>query len=302
MASFDTYHGVAPFKSGQFTQVVTPSQWNSQDVCGDWAPEESLDVESAHTMAPGAKVVYVGANSCNDSDLIAAQADIVDNHLASIVSESVDEDLFDTNGNVPAATISAYNQIFEQGATEGIGFYFAAGDCSTDDPAIVGSGLNCDPSSSEPQVTFPSSSPWVTSVGGPAIAIGKSNNYEWETGMGDSEATTQNGTSWSTLPGTFLFGSGGGTSASFAQPWYQKAAVPSSLSKHLLTGQTSATAMRVVPDVAMEGDLFAATMVGFTQTLPDGTTGYAEAGYGGTSVATPLFAGIQADAQQAQGG
>ena len=37
--------------------------------------------------------------------------------------------------------------------------------------------------------------------------------------------------------------------------------------------------------------------IGFTQTLPDGSTGYAEAGYGGTSVSSPLFAGVQADAQ-----
>jgi len=42
-------------------------------------------------------------------------------------------------------------------------------------------------------------------------------------------------------------------------------------------------------------------MVGFTQKLPDGTTGFAEQGYGGTSVACPLFSGVQADAQQAAG-
>src|SRR6202044_492690 len=83
---------------------------------------------------------------------------------------------------------------------------------------------------------------------------------------------------------------------------YQSGTVPKSLSEHLLTGGTSTTPMREVPDVAMEGDLYAGTMVGFTQTLPDGSTGYGEAGYGGTSVATPLFAGEQADAQQAQGG
>ena len=301
-ATFDSLHGIAPFKSGQFSQVVDPSAFVNQDACGDWTAEESLDVESVHTMAPGAKVVYVGANSCFDSDFIAAEADIVDNHLASIVTNSWDEDLFDTNGNEPVATINEYNQVFEQGAVEGIGFYFSSGDCSTDDPAIVDAGLNCDTASAEPQVTFPASSPWVTGVGATAIGIGKSGNYQWETGMGDSEANSVDGTAWSTLPGTFLFGTGGGTSNYFTQPWYQSGVVPTSLSKQLLTGQKSKTAMREVPDVAMEGDLFAATMVGFTQELPDGSTGYGEAGYGGTSVASPLFAGIQADAQQAQGG
>jgi subtilase family serine protease len=304
VSAFAGFHGGKQFKKGQFTQVVTPSQWNSEDECGGpagWTPEESLDVESVHTMAPEAKVVYVGANSCTDSDFIAAEADIVDNHLASVVTNSWDEDLFDTNGNEPAASIAAYDQVFEQGAVEGIGFYFSSGDCSTDDPAIVDNGLNCDPDSSEPQVSFPASSPWVTGVGATAIGIGKSNNYEFETGMGDSEAVS-NGTSWGTLPGTFLFGSGGGTSNYFTQPFYQAGVVPSSLSGTLLTGQPAAQPMREVPDVAMEGDLFADTMVGFTQELPDGSTGYAEAGYGGTSVASPLFAGVQADAQQAQGG
>lgn len=302
VTTFDGYHGVTPFKSGQFTQLSDPSQWNSQDLCGDWSAEETLDVESVHTMAPGANVVYVGANSCQDSDLIAANAEIVNNHLASIVSESWDEDLYDTNGTEPVATINEYNQLFEQGAVEGIGFYFASGDCSTDDPAIVADGLNCDSTSSEPQVTFPSSSPWITAVGATAIGIGKNDNYEWETSMGDSEAVEANGNSWADLPGTFLFGAGGGTSNYFSQPWYQAPIVPASLSKHQLTGQTTKQPMRVVPDVSMEGDLLVSTMVGQTQLLPDGSTGYAEAGYGGTSVATPLFAGLQADAQQAQGG
>jgi subtilase family serine protease len=301
--TFDVDNSFPPFAAGQFSQVVTPSDWNNEAECGGpagWQPEESLDVESVHTMAPGANVVYVGANSCTDADFISALSDIVDNHLASIVTNSWDEDLFDTTGNEPVASIDAYTQVFEAGAVEGIGFYFASGDCSTDDPAIVDNGLNCDTTSSEPQVTFPSSDPWATAVGASAIGIGSHNNYLFETGMGDSEATLQNGTTWSSLPGAFLFGSGGGTSNYFAQPYYQQGVVPASLSHTLLTGVASVAAMREVPDVAMEGDLFASTMVGFTQELPDGSTGFGEAGYGGTSVATPLFAGVQADAQQAE--
>jgi len=305
-ATFDSDNGLAPFgtgKSGTLTQITDPSQWNSQDECGDWTPEESIDVEEVHTMAPGANVLYYGANSCFDQDFIAAEAAIVDSHLATIVSNSWDEDLFDTNGNESAANIDAFTQVFEQGATEGIGFYFSSGDCSTEDPAIVADGLNCDPTSSEPQVGFPSSDPWVTAVGGTAIAIGKHNNYEFETSMGDSEAVTTDGTTWSpALPGTFIFGSGGGTSNYFTQPSYQKGVVPNSLADTLLTGGHAAQPMREVPDVSMEGDLIASTMVGFTQELPDGSTGFAEAGYGGTSVAAPLFAGVQADAQQGQGG
>jgi subtilase family serine protease len=301
--TFATDNNIRPFRTGQYTQIVTPADWTDEAACGGpagWQPEESLDVESVHTMAPGANVLYVGANTCEDSGFLDAFANIIDNHLATIVTNSWDEDLFDTNGNEPAGSIDAFTQAFEQGATEGIGFYFSSGDCSTDDPAIVANGLNCDPDSSEPQVTFPGSDPWATAVGASAIGIGAHSNRLFETGMGDSEATLTSGTTWSSEPGTFLFGSGGGTSNYFPQPAYQRGVVPNSLSHTLLTGGTSATAMREVPDVAMEGDLFAATMVGFTQELPDGSTGFAEAGYGGTSVASPLFAGVQADAQQAE--
>ncbi|HUZ22784.1 MAG TPA: S53 family peptidase [Streptosporangiaceae bacterium] len=300
--TFARYNHFPGFAPGQFRQIVTPAQWNSQAACGGpagWKPEESLDVEAVHTMAPAARVLYVGANSCQDSDFLSAFAAIIDHRLATIVTNSWGEDLFDYNGNEPASTIRAYTQALEQAATEGIGFYFSSGDCATNDPGIVGSGLSCDPNSAEPQVTFPASDPWATGVGATAIGIGAHQNYLFETGMGDSEATLQDGASWSSLPGTFLFGAGGGTSNYFTQPSYQRDVVPASLAHMLLTGTYSATPMRVVPDVAMEGDLFAATMAGFTQPLPGGSTGWAEAGYGGTSVASPLFAGVQADAQQA---
>ena len=39
-----------------------------------------------------------------------------------------------------------------------------------------------------------------------------------------------------------------------------------------------------------------------TQPLPDGTNGYAESAIGGTSLACPLFVGLQADAMQGQFG
>ena len=38
----------------------------------NWEFEESLDVEWAHAMAPGASIVLVEANSSNNSDLLTA--------------------------------------------------------------------------------------------------------------------------------------------------------------------------------------------------------------------------------------
>ena len=311
---YATRHGDQPFKPGQYQQVVTPSLWTDQAQCGDWSGEEALDVESVHGMAPNANVVYVGANSCFDTagggfapngGLLDSLALIVDHHLADMVSNSWGElmHFLDANGNVvnmDPALIAAYEQVFEQGAVEGIGFYFSSGDCGADDPAT---GCGAAEGSPFAQTEYPTSDPWVTSVGGTSIAIGKHNNYEWETSwQTDNTGLTADRSAWSGLPGTWLYGGGGGTSQDFAQPWYQKLTVPTSLSEHLLSG-ASTSPMRVNPDVAAYGDPSTGFLEGYTQVLPGTTTTeYAELRIGGTSLSCPTFVGLQADAQQAQHG
>ena len=125
-------------------------------------------MESVHGQAPDAKVVYVGAASCLDADLLDGLALIVENHLASIVSSSWGEP-YDT-----ATLVPAYNVVFQAGAAEGIGFFFSSGDSGYEDPAE-------DSGSDKLQVDWPDSSPYVTAVGGTSLAIGSSNNYEFET-------------------------------------------------------------------------------------------------------------------------
>jgi subtilase family serine protease len=51
----------------------------------------------------------------------------------------------------------------------------------------------------------------------------------------------------------------------------------------------------VVPDLALDADPFTGMLVGATQVLPSGKTGYAEAAIGGTSLASPLLSGLEAD-------
>jgi subtilase family serine protease len=312
---YATRHGDAPFKPGQYQQIVTPSLWTDQAICGDWSGEEALDVESVHGTAPDANVLYVGGNSCFDTGggsnapnggLLDSLALIVDHHLADMVSNSWGELVhsLDANGNLvnmDPALIAAYEQVFEQGAVEGIGFYFSAGDCGADDP-----NTSCGAGEGSPfaQTEYPTSDPWVTAVGGTSIAIGKHDNYEFETSwQTDSTGLTADRSAWSGLPGAWLYGGGGGTSQDFTQPFYQKGTVPASLSMHLLTGAPTSTPMRVVPDVAAYGDPSTGFLEGYTQLLPDGkTTAYAELRIGGTSLSCPTFAAIQADAQQAHHG
>jgi subtilase family serine protease len=291
-------HGDKPFAPGQYSEVSTPSQWTNETQCGFGDnSEEALDVEMAHGFAPSAKVVTVAANSCFDSDLLAAEAEIVDNHLADIVSNSWGESIYSTSGNEDPATMAAYNQVFELGAAEGIAFDFSTGDCMNNDAYSVSTGLNCDPTVSRASIDWPVASPWVTAVGGTALAINKQGGYSFETAMGDNRSgvTASGASAWAASAGTF--GGGGGVSETEPQPWYQSWVVPRKLSTTLMDG-TKTTPKRTIPDISLNGDLyFSSTLVGQTT---DGV--YGEAGYGGTSVSAPSWAGILADAQQAQGG
>ncbi|MFD1046904.1 serine protease, partial [Kibdelosporangium lantanae] len=80
---------------------------------------------------------------------------------------------------------------------------------------------------------------------------------------------------------------------------YQQGVVPPTLSTVLPDGSVSSKTMRVIPDVAADGDMMTGMLVGQTVRFPDGTDRYTETRWGGTSLSTPLFVGMQALAQQA---
>jgi subtilase family serine protease len=301
---YATNHGDKAFRAGQYSEVVDSSKWENQDLCGGpegWAPEEALDVEMVHGLAPDANVVYVGANSCTDDDLLGAISTVVDNHLADVISNSWGEIMHTTdNADVTASEIAAYEQVFKQAAIEGIGVSFSAGDCGDSSPLAAATGVNCQTDTSRAQANWPDSDPWVTSVGGTALGLSsKTGSYGFETDMGTLRSNlSADGTSWvPAVPAPFYFGGGGGTSEDFPQPFYQRGVVPGALSHTLMTGATSKTAQRVTPDVSMNGDLYTSVLVG----ISDGAD-YSEAGYGGTSVSCPEFAAVQADIIQARHG
>ncbi|HET9168753.1 MAG TPA: S53 family peptidase [Actinospica sp.] len=291
-------HGDKEFRSGQYLDTETPADWIDQSLCGGasgWSGEEHIDVEAVHAMAPGATVHYYGANSCEDADLLAVLQTIADTHSADIVTNSWGEPVYATSGDLSATTLAAYDQVLMQAAAEGIEMNFSSGDCGAD---IPGTGCAANDGSSQPQADWPSASKWATSVGGTSVAIGKHGQVEWNTAWG-TDIFLNTGTGWSEYG--WYFGGGGGTSATETQPWYQRWAVPHSLATTLPTGVSTAYPMRVTPDVSMDADPYTGFLVGQTQTLPDGSTGYGESAWGGTSLASPLFAGLQADAMQLQG-
>ena len=205
---------------------------------------------------------------------------MVDRRLAQIVTNSYG---FNTE-DLPPGYIKPYEDIILQGVTEGIGIYFSSGDNS--DESLVEGYRTTD---------WPASSPFVTAVGGTSLAVGANNNYLFETGWG-STTSSWTGTTWSpTPPGPWLYGAGGGVSSIFAEPSYQVGVVPSSV--FTAQGRTG----RAVPDIAAFADPNTGYLIGETQTFPDGTVKYSEYRIGGTSLSSPIMAGIMALADQAAG-
>lgn len=315
-ADANTYasrHGDEPFHGQQFQDrsVPEPSPTTVDPGSGDtyvnecggngWYGEQTLDVEAVHGMAPAANVLYYGAYSCLDSDLLAQLSQVVSDNQASIVTNSWGEPTFVANfpdfgctPSTPCATIdqgliNAYESVFKQGAVQGIGFYFSSGD-SGDEAAAWGIA----------HPDWPTEDPWVTSVGGTSLGVGEDNNRLFETGWGTARyALDSSGLSWA-LQIPFVYGAGGGFTqlggqATFNRPWYQNGVVP------------SGSVGRGVPDVSMDADPNTGMLVGETQSFPlasaFGPAGvhYGEYRIGGTSLASPLMAGAQADKQSSWG-
>ena len=278
-------NGVPTFKRGQFKQVwapglvAEPAQGDEQD----WYGEETLDVEAVHSMAPGARIVYVGSLTSSDTDMDVALNWVVDHHAAQIISNSYG----DAGEAMPPDLVKAETAIFLQAACEGIGIYFSSGD--------EGDEIS-DPDVAYRSVDWPASSPWVTDVGGTSLGVGAHNNYLFETGWGTTKSVLTDGVWTPVLPGNYLYGSGGGTSQLMGEPWYQFRVVPKAISHYF-----SSTPGRAVPDVAMDGDPTTGMLVGETQTWLDNSVSYDTYRIGGTSVSCPLFAGVMALADQRAG-
>jgi subtilase family serine protease len=270
-----------------FRQVVAPGTFRhpergqKQDPQG-WYGEETLDIEAVHGMAPQAKIVFVGTAN-NFQDLDAGLNHVVDNKLADIVTNS-----YGWPGEaLPLGFVKPVHDILIQAAIEGIGVYFSSGDSSDE--------TNAD-GTTPPQADFPASDPFVTAVGGTSLAVGADGSRLWEKGWATRKAKLRtDGTTLSWTTPAYLYGAGGGTSRIFAQPWYQSPSVTGGLENNHSTHP-----MRVVPDVSAIGDPNTGMLIGQTQQFPTGAA-YDEYRIGGTSLSSPITAGIMADVQQLRG-
>ena len=288
--TYSAKHDLPPLASGQLTQIVAPGTYKMatnkmQDPTG-WAGEETLDIEAVHTMAPKAHITYIGAPN-NFRDLDAIMNRVVMNRWADIVTNS-----YGYGGEaLPMGTIKPSVDTQIQAAAEGITLFFSSGDYGDETLGVPAYYKYATPD-------WPASSPYVTAVGGTSLGVSDTNSRVFELGWETTRSTLDTtAVTWNSP--VYFYGSGGGTSRLFAQPSYQAGVVPDSLALGAASGGRSQK-MRVVPDVSAVGDPTTGMLVGETQMFPDGTY-YDEYRIGGTSLSSPIYAGIFANVVQAAG-
>lgn len=256
LADYDTTYGI-PAPPSFTVSPIGPYNPNLGTPLG-WDGEIDLDVQSSHTMAPGANIILYAANG--ELPLSSAVAAVVQAGKANVVSQSfgLPEWEYYEAGPMPYLFNSVFtDDYYMLGSAMGMTFLAASGDGG-------GSGFSAGP---EGGVEYPSSSPYVTSLGG-------TTTYISTTATG---AMSVNQTAWSDIGYVPDFvnegGSGGGVSILEPTPWYQSSLkVPASFPDG-----------RMVPDLALDASGQPGTFI-----ILHG----APVAAGGTSESSPLFAGL----------
>lgn len=262
-----------------------PSQFQEEIIgqgnrCGnEFDIEEQLDSEATYAMAPGANQLMVDGDSCN-TQLQGVQP-LFDAETAVLTG----------NGTTPSATIesnswgltwgeSSYPPIYAQtahaidlrAAAEGVSMLFSSGD--------------------NPGISVPASDPYSTAVGGTTVGLGQGNARLFETGWSNDNLVKVHN-KWFD-EGIGRDAAGGGVSLLYSQPSYQTGIVPASMST------TSAGAVdRAVPDISADADPNSGILQGIIEIVNHKPV-YVTFDDGGTSLASPLVAGVIADASEGQ--
>jgi Pro-kumamolisin, activation domain/Bacterial Ig-like domain (group 3) len=312
------------------TPTDTTSFWQQYGLDGTHAPQPTLnmiyngpnpginsdeaegDIDSqwSGAAAPGATIDMVVSGSTETTDGVDLSAlYIVDNNLAPILSESYGacEAVMGTAGT------AFYNALWEQAAAQGISVFVAAGDngaAGCDDPsgpAQYGLAVNGIASTrfnaAVGGTDFNQFRTWSTywNSTNASVTSASAKGYIPETTWNDSctNALVQYATGGSTDPeancnsaalSTFLVsdGAGGGRSQAWMKPAWQTS--------------TPSDNARDLPDVSLfSGNGLVGSYYLICQSQDSSAPCAGLLGYGGTSVATPAFAGIMALVNQKTG-
>ncbi len=228
---------------------------NYNGAAGPGAGEVALDIEMVDAIAPHSNIlVYEGPNTLqgiNDT-----YAKIINDNKAQIVSTSWGE-CEAYSGN---AELQLLDNLFKQGASQGMSFYSAAGDAGAYDCGDTNLGVDS-----------PSSDPYVTSVGGTTLQLNANSTIASESVWSNPDDNFTN------LQGS---GGGGGLSSYFSLPSWQKGpGVQNSYSN----------GKREVPDVSAGADSnYGYSVYCTVQAALCASTGWNDVG--GTSAGAPLWA------------
>ncbi len=237
--AFSTQYELPTTASGQFSfSKVNQIGGNSFPAANaSWAVEESLDVEWAHAIAPKANLILVEANDSSGNNIFSAVS-----YAASLPAVSVVSMSFGGSEWSSETSLDGTDFVTPAGHTN-VSFVASSGDAGA-----------------PPE--YPSASPNVLAVGGTALYLDDSNNYQSETAWGDS---------------------GGGVSAYEAQPAYQNGIV------------TQSSTQRTTPDVSYDANPGTGFPVYDSYTYGSSTP-WQE--IGGTSVGAPQWSALVAIAGQ----
>ncbi|MFC6646322.1 Ig-like domain repeat protein [Granulicella cerasi] len=298
--------------------------------------EADLDVEWAGGMAPGANVnyVYAGSNYFTQSGIGDAGLYVVDNNLADIISLSYGG--CETNNG--QSNTAFWNTLWQQAAAQGQTVFVSTGDsaatgCSSSTRTTTSYGTAYG-------VNALGSSAYNVAVGGTMFVDYGPNQY-WGTGSAAPvpagytfttatsyipEAAWNEGTlttdelntlSTATVTGGGIVGGGGGISIFTARPAWQvgsgisTTADPTNCALKVngtcmaaaASGSLTTGLHRLVPDISgIAASSHEAAVFCSENSCYSTSNGYGIGAVGGTSVATPFQAGIQALINQKNGG
>ncbi|MFC1435168.1 S8 family serine peptidase [Streptacidiphilus sp. N1-3] len=250
---------------------VPPFDPTDSDMTG-WAGETTLDVEYAHAIAPGAKIVLVETpvseteGTTGLPEMMKAEQNLINHGVGDVISQSfgATENTFPGFAQGRTSSLTNLRYAFKDAYAHHVTVLAASGDNGATDAQSNGSDLYPYKVNS-----WPSSDPLVTSVGGTELNLDQQGNRlapdsVWNDGYGAG---------------------GGGVSAVFARPWYQDGV------------RKVVGAKRGTPDISMSAAVDGAAWT--YQSYDPAHVGWGPVG--GTSEATPIFSGIVALADQKAG-
>jgi subtilase family serine protease len=237
-----------------------------------WADEASLDVQYAHSVAPGAHIVLVETPVATIEglsglpEMMNAERSLIDRGLGDVINQSfgTTENTFPGFDRGDFSSLLNLRYAFKDALRHGVTVLGSSGDegvtnFMTNDVDVYPFPVN----------SWPSSDPLVTSVGGTQLVLD------------DAGHRTQADVAWNDPFGA----TGGADSAVFGRPVFQ-AGVRSVVGRH-----------RGTPDISMSAAVDGGAYV-YTSFL-DPTSPWNL--FGGTSLSSPMFSGIVALADQVAG-